>query len=347
MSYGARSTLTAHPLHGSAKHQVMGTLVSIIIPAYNSRAWLGEAVDSALAQTHPSCEILVIDDGSTDGTDEWLRETYGAQIRYLWKENGGLSSARNHGLRHANGKYTQFLDADDIILPEKVAVHAKYLDSHPDVDIVYCHGMVFSDDPVRELRDWPRRSLYRSGQIFAGMLDEGYLMTHMTMSRRESLERVGGFDEALTSCIDWDYWLRVAYAGATFHILEGPPMALYRVREGSKSQTYDNHALNGLKVLAKVADYVKDPKERRLLNLTRLRGSWRFRHGKGLVETGHLRRGMWEMTRSLLADPRNLDYKLSYIALAPFLGAERVAKAQGAVKRANDYFLRRRQTDVD
>jgi glycosyltransferase involved in cell wall biosynthesis len=292
------------------------------MPTYNARRWLGDAIDSALAQTYPNCEVLVIDDGSTDGTGEWLAKEYGGRIRYLYKENGGLSSARNLGLHHAQGEYIQFLDADDLILPEKVAVHAAYLDVHPEVDVVYGHCLMFHD--VRErLYDWPAQPRYRSGQVFASMIDGGYLLPHMPLSRRACLERVGGFDESLTSCVDWDYWLRVAWSGVTFFYLQGPAMALYRVRSNSMSGAHVNHACNGLHVLAKVATYVQDLEEQQRLGLRRAQGHWRFRYGKALAENGQLRQGLRQMARGILADRRDLDYKLSFFILCLTAGPRR------------------------
>ena len=95
-------------------------LVSIIIPAYNARRLIGESIDSVLNQTYSNCEILVIDDGSTDGTRAFLQHRYGDQIRYIYQKNQGRGAARNYGLRLARGKYIQFLDADDLILPDKI-----------------------------------------------------------------------------------------------------------------------------------------------------------------------------------------------------------------------------------
>ena len=319
----------------------MGPLVSIIIPAYNARPFVDEAIDSALGQTYPNCEVIVVDDGSTDGTGEWLEKQYGERIRYFRKANGGLSSARNLAMRHAMGEYVQFLDADDLIHPEKAALHAAYLQAHPDVDVVYCHGLRFQGRPDQDLRDWPRQALYRSGQIFASMIDGGYLMTHMTLSRRECLDRVGGFDESLTRCVDWDFWLRLAHLGAAFSYLEGEPMAFYRTHENDRRHGFVEHAQNGLRVLAKVEEYVPDPGERQRIGLRRSQGRWHFRYGKALAEGGHLPRGMWMMALSLLRDRRDLDYKLTYMGLALLVRPRRAAEAQAMIKRAKSRLFSR------
>ena len=153
-------------------------LVSIIIPAYNCRRWLGEAIDSALAQTHPHCEIIVIDDGSTDGTGEWVQVHYDSRIRYHWQPNGGVARARNTGLHLAQGDYIQFLDADDILSPEKVARQVAHLESHPEWAVAYCDTYLFREDDLSQMRwvvddekDFQLiteifQSLYKEGEIF-------------------------------------------------------------------------------------------------------------------------------------------------------------------------------------
>jgi glycosyltransferase involved in cell wall biosynthesis len=315
-------------------------LVSIIIPAYNARHWLGAAIDSALAQTYPGCETVVVDDGSTDGTGDWLRSAYGQRVRYLRKARGGLSSARNAGLRASRGELIQFLDADDLLLPEKVAAHAAVLQARPEVDVAYGHCLCLRIGSG-ELYEWPRAWRYRSGQIFASMIDEGYLHTHMPLSRRAALDAAGGFDESLSSCVEWDFWLRVARAGAVFLHVPGPALAVYRIRGDSNSQQRVAHARAGLRVLAKVRTYVPDPGEQRALGLRQAEGRWRFALGRALAESGHRARGLGLMLRALLADGRGLDYKLGYLALALSVGPARAPAALAGVKRIKDRIVRR------
>ena len=314
----------------------MEPLVSIIIPSYNSRAWVCQAIDSALTQTYPRCEIIAVDDGSTDGTGELLVERYANRIKYVYKPNGGLSSARNAGLTYAAGQYIQFLDADDLILPGKVATHVAFLETHPEFGVVYCHSLYFADDKPDQTHDWWGRSLYRSGDVFASMIYTGYILSHMPLARRECIDAVDPFDESLTSCEDWDLWLRVAHAGARFCYLPGQPLSLYRVREDSMSAKHVNHGWNGLRVLDKVVTYVQDPEEQQELGLRRAQGHWRFRYGKALAENGQLRQGLWQMARGILADHRDLDYKLSFMALCLMVGPRWASDVLSQVKNHKD-----------
>src|SRR5258708_5856521 len=104
--------------------------VSVIIPSYNCGRYVTEAVDSALAQTHPPAEVIVVDDGSTDDTEERLRP-YSGRIRYLRKENGGVATARNRGIHEAVGELIAFLDSDDSWHPRKLEIQIEYLRQNP------------------------------------------------------------------------------------------------------------------------------------------------------------------------------------------------------------------------
>lgn len=298
-------------------------LVSIIIPTYNARRWLSEAIDSALAQTYLNREILVVDDGSTDGTLESLRETYGSRIRYFYKENGGLASARNVGITNARGSYIQFLDSDDIILPQKVATHVSFLEKHSEYGVVYCHSLCFYDGFPDDKFEWWGKDLYRSGEVFSSMIDNGYILAHAALTRRCCFRTVGPFDESLRSCEDWDFWLRLASTGTRFYYLDGSPMSLYRIRPDAMSAHHVVHTLNGIRVLYKLMNSIPSKRERRSLAIRNAIGRWRFSYGRALVESGALARGWREMAKSLWFDRRNLRYKLGYMAGVPFLGHER------------------------
>jgi glycosyltransferase involved in cell wall biosynthesis len=206
--------------------------VSVIIPTYNRRAYVQEAIDSVLAQTYTDYEIIVIDDGSIDGTGEALRERYGDRIHYEWQENGGSASARNHGLRCSAGRYVQFLDSDDLILPAKLQQQVARLDANPELDVLYCSFRYFTDvscdlfapDWFRHVSEDPLRELI-AGSAFP---------LHAVLARRSALDKEGGFCEALVSAEDWDLWLRLAFAGARFEST-ADLLALYRRHPDAKT----------------------------------------------------------------------------------------------------------------
>jgi len=308
------------------------SLVSVIIPTYNDRRWLGAAVDSALAQTYPRCEVLVVDDGSTDGTGEWLASRCGSRVRYFWKENGGLSSARNLGLRYARGEYIQFLDADDLILPRKLATHVQFLEDHPEYQVVYCHSLCFHDENPEELFDWWARKFYSSGDVLADMIDQTFMLTHAALTRSEWVERVGDFDEELSNCVDGDFWLRLANAGARFYFLPGEAMALYRIRPGSQSADSVKQRGAMLTVLSKLEKSMAHREHPRRLKIRRAIGRSQGYYGLAIMDAGETYRGWQQVAWSLVRDFRWPMPRIARLLLTPLLGWRRTQKIIHRVK---------------
>jgi len=184
-------------------------LVSVIIPTHNQVRLVTRAVDSMLAQSFTDYEIIVVDDGSTDDTRAALSR-YGERIVYLFQERRERSAARNNGLRHARGKYVLFLDADDTLLPNMLAKQAAYLDQHPQVAFV--HGYALMANPSGNVIQPPvlmGAPLEPDQPPFASLIMGTPILIHTALIRRECLEAVGGFDEALSVSEDWDVWLRL------------------------------------------------------------------------------------------------------------------------------------------
>lgn len=180
--------------------------VSVIIPTYNRRDFLGKAIDSVLGQTYRNFEVLVIDDGSIDGTDE-LVASYGNAVRYLYQDNLGASVARNTGIQAARYNLLAFLDSDDSFAPEKLEVQVaamldqpEYLVSHTD-EIWYRRGQ-FLNQKNKHAR--------AAGDIFGRCLELCVVGMSTSIVRRELFDEVGLFDEKLPCCEDYDLWLRVS-----------------------------------------------------------------------------------------------------------------------------------------
>ena len=114
-------------------------LVTVVVPAYNSSAFLRQAVDSALGQTYPFVEVIVVDDGSTDGTTEVVAG-YGSKIVFIHQRNAGVAAARNTALRVARGELVAYLDADDVWDPDKVRRQVEFLAAHPECGLVHTTG---------------------------------------------------------------------------------------------------------------------------------------------------------------------------------------------------------------
>ena len=181
-------------------------LVSVIIPNYNHAQYVGDAIESVLAQTYQNFEIIVVDDGSTDNSRDAVAQ-FGDKVNYIWQQNQGLSATRNRGIREAKGEFIGVLDADDMYEPAYLDVLVNMLADNPDADGIYC-GYQFVDQhnnllPQRESR------LIPTEQLREALWDGNFLVPESMLVRRQCYETVGPFDHTLRACEDWDMWLRI------------------------------------------------------------------------------------------------------------------------------------------
>lgn len=190
--------------------------VSIVIPAFNAEKYIAESVESVLAQSHPAVECIVVDDGSTDRTAEVV-ESFGDRVRLLRQANAERSAARNAGLSLASGDYVGFLDADDLLLPGKLAEQAAFLDAHPEYDAAYSLVKYFQDD---ENHCYTVRRPTPSGDILPRLIYTNFITMNSPLFRRRAVERVAGFDAALSRYEDWDFLLRLALTGSRFGFVD-------------------------------------------------------------------------------------------------------------------------------
>jgi glycosyltransferase involved in cell wall biosynthesis len=227
--------------------------VSLIIPTYNHARCLHEAIESALAQTHPRVEIIVVDDGSTDETADVLARYHG-RLTSLRQTNRGLAAARNAGLRVAGGDYVAFLDADDVLAPSKLAEQAAVLDRDPQIGWTYCDVrmtyVVTGDHTLASERfHYRRRRL--DGWLFGELVFGNFIPAIAPMMRRSILEKAGGFDETLTALEDWDLWLRVSLVAEARYL--PALLATYRLQPEGMSQDRMRMDFNRFHVLEKAA----------------------------------------------------------------------------------------------
>jgi glycosyltransferase involved in cell wall biosynthesis len=192
-------------------------LVSVIIPTYNRADLVSQAVASVLDQGHPHCEIIVVDDGSTDDTAQRLL-AFGKQIRILRQPNAGVSAARNQGIRAAQGPFIALLDSDDYWLPGKLHRQVAFFEKHPEALICQTQE-IWIRNGVRV--NPKRRHRKVSGIIFEKTLPLCLVSPSAVMLRRSLLEQVGLFDEALPACEDYDLWLRVSWQHP-IHLIDQP-----------------------------------------------------------------------------------------------------------------------------
>ena len=204
-------------------------LVSVVISCYNYGHFISDALDSVLNQTCVSWECIIVDDGSVDATkaivEQYVRKDN--RFRYFYQGNNGMSSARNVGIREAEGAFIQFLDADDLLDPDKLEVHTAYLLSHPETDIVYGDWGYFAQldqenapiPVVPPRQPWTPRVSGQGAVILNALLRDNMLAISAPLVRKTLLERFHGFDETIRAHEDWDLWLNCALEGGRFHYL--------------------------------------------------------------------------------------------------------------------------------
>lgn len=208
--------------------------VSIITPAYNAKAYLEDAVRSALAQTFDDFELLIVDDGSSDGTLDLARKLaqQDARVHALATDHVGVSAARNIGMRRARGRYFALLDSDDTWFPDFLAAQLSVIERLPGTDVV--SGNAFSvGGPLDGQPLSPVSSECRAVSVLDMIADEEAVCV-MSVFRRGVFDATGGLSEDLSRSEDYEFWLRAALNG--FRFVRNPqPLARYRRRAGSAS----------------------------------------------------------------------------------------------------------------
>jgi glycosyltransferase involved in cell wall biosynthesis len=203
-------------------------LVSIIVLCHNYGRFLREAVDSALAQTYPNCEVLVLDDGSTDDSLEVAR-SYGDAVRVFTHPNMGVERTSNRGVAEARGEYTSFLSADDVFEPTYVEELHDALMAVPEASYAYCRSQMFGADD-RVLRAFPF-----SAYLLA--LRTNYVNAS-ALTRRADYLAVGGMgDVGEITMEDWDLWLRMIEHGKRGTFVWKPLLRWRRHEGGSRNLT--------------------------------------------------------------------------------------------------------------
>lgn len=214
----------------------MVPVVSVIIPTYNRRAMVQEAIASVWAQSYKAFELIVVDDGSNDGTAGELVK-YGSSLRLVSRERSGVAAARNYGVSIAQGRYLAFLDSDDLWAPKKLEVQAAFMEQHPETQICQTAEIWIRNGT----RVNPKTKHQKpSGDVFRRSLELCLVSPSAIMIRKELFKSVGGFDENFPVCEDYDLWLRIALD----HAIPLISMALVIKRGGHTDQL--SHSLWGM-----------------------------------------------------------------------------------------------------
>jgi glycosyltransferase involved in cell wall biosynthesis len=229
----------------------MSALISVIIPSYNCAPYLPDAIMSVFAQSYPDVEVIVVNDGSTDNTDEVVRP-FLERINYIKQGNRGLSSARNIGFYACHGEYVCFLDADDLLLPLKFERQLALLTSQPDLGMVISGYTDVEADGKTIIRNvykyWDRDAL-------SHLLNHEVFPPHASLIRRSVLEESALFPEDINNAEsqeDWQLWFDLALNNVIFSSVP-EPLCLYRHRADSIS----SNALKHLEGARRVVEWLR------------------------------------------------------------------------------------------
>jgi hypothetical protein len=197
---------------------------SVVIPAYQAAPVVADAVESALSQTRPPIEVIVVNDGSTDDVHAALAR-FGDRIRVIDQANGGEASAKNAGIRAATGDFVAILDADDVFMPGRLERLGALASQRPDLDLLTSDSyLVVHGERVR--RCYTSDFVFPTSDQRTAILRYNFLP--FAAARRTALLEADGFDEALRSVPDWDLWLRMILGGAGAGMVD-EPLAEYRL----------------------------------------------------------------------------------------------------------------------
>lgn len=254
-------------------------LVSVIIPAFNAQDLISETIDSILAQTYNNIEIIVVDDGSTDQTAKVVAG-YGSKIHYFYQNNsGGCAVPRNTGITHSTGDYLCFMDADDLMTPDRISRQVDFMERNPNVGIVFCDYQNFKDEKTYSNSHfqtcpklWPlikdKDELILSDAC-NHLVQENFGCGGALFIRRSMLNFEPGFEPVLTSCEDFHFYFRLArhsLVGAINEVgflrrLHGNNMSGNKVRmhsEGIRSRTLLRDSEKNVRVKAYLNRYIAD-----------------------------------------------------------------------------------------
>ncbi len=210
-------------------------LVSVVIPSYNQAKFISDNLESILKQSYSNFEVIFIDDGSTDNTEEIVKDFVNkdSRIKYFKQKNSERAVARSFGISKASGKYVCLVDSDDTWLENKLATQVKIMEEKPEV--VLCYASVNRISPEnKSLKSAARQQEGASGLVYFHLLKRNFIPSVTPMIRKEALDKVGTQVTDFIPYEDWDFWLRLSKFGEFYHIKE--PLGNYRIHPGQSVQ---------------------------------------------------------------------------------------------------------------
>ncbi len=285
--------------------------VSVVIATYNRARFLPETIDSVLGQRFRDFELIVVDDGSTDETQQVLKP-YGDRVRYFYQENSGPSAARNLGVRHARGEWIAIQDSDDLSAPDHLESLFAFAEKNPDCGMVFANGAYLGGPEHNRETIIPKdksRRLAQQGVRLLDLFEKSIVRLQAALLSKTCLETIGGHDESLRICMDLDLAFRIFMRYPVAYL--DKVVFLYRKHEGNIGRNQDLRLLENIRVIEKlVREFPQAGEElgtRRIAQRTAYRY---YRLAKGRWKAGD-RDGAREAIRKASSlCPFSLKYKL-------------------------------------
>ena len=304
--------------------------VSVIVPAYNSEAFLEEAIESVLSQTYADTECVVVDDGSTDGTASKAKG-FGSRVTYVYQENAERSAARNTGIGAATGGYICFLDADDFYASNKLHEQVEFLKGHPEYDVVYSNVRFFRGDDDRQYLDVPRRT--PDGNLLKELLYGNFITVNAPLFRKSAVIAAGGFDSRLSHNEDWEFFLRIALGGARFGFLDRVH-SFCRFHDSNTSRDEIRMHKSKWEVVRRfVAEHLAELTQKGIVTAPVL-AFHEADYGKALIANGQSAPGRRHIFNACRHSFPKREKYLSFALLSYLLGQKASAKLGGGVYRS-------------
>jgi glycosyltransferase involved in cell wall biosynthesis len=279
---------------GPSVHHVMPQSrfpsISVVMPAYQAERWIGAALDSVFAQTLPADEVIVVDDGSTDGTAREL-ERFAGRIRVIRQRNAGCPAAYNRGFAEATGDFIARCDADDLWDPHKLEWQAEAIRAHREVDVLFGRTVLFGTVDAAHPAP-PQTGLLESASLRRALFGECVICAPSVMIRRSLFERLGPYIEDF-GAEDYEYWMRCLRAGARFYY---DPRLLLRYRRHDANITNGQFWVRQCQHEVRCM-YAADLADRALVD--QMLAADLFKIGRGLVDRGRPREARQAFARSL------------------------------------------------
>jgi GT2 family glycosyltransferase len=304
---------------------------SIVVAVYNSAGTVGEALDSAVAQTVAPCEVIVCDDGSTDDLDAALAP-YRDRIVLLRRENGGEAAAKNDAIAAARGDFAVILDADDVFLPRRLERLGELAAERPDLDVLTTDAVLEADG--REVgRCYDASWTFETADQRGAILERNFVFG-LAAVRRARFAATGGFDPAFRYATDWDLWIRLVLDGARIGCV-AEPLARYRLQATGLSAQRPQLLRGRAAVLAKAAghpglDAAEQERVRRRAESQRAQAVLLEAH-EGLAAGAPAARRLALAAAREAALPRSVRLRAALGALAPRLSGRLLQRKQRQV----------------